>query len=97
MESTTTPSGFATTSSGFATAPNGSATAPSFYMGSSVDPKSRIAAHRAGRMQYPKRTEQALALTPGSWAALSLEEATAALFDGATASMAAARAPTVAR
>ena len=39
----------------------------------------------------PKRTDQALALTAGGWAALPLEEATAALFDGATASMAAAR------
>ena len=43
----------------------------------------------------PKRTDQALALTPGGWAALPLEEATAALFDGASASMAAARAPSV--
>ena len=41
----------------------------------------------------PKRTDQALALTAGGWAALPLEEATAALFDGASASMAAARAP----
>ena len=37
----------------------------------------------------PKRTDQALALSPGGWAALPLEEATAALFDGASASMAA--------
>ena len=43
----------------------------------------------------PKRTDQALALTTGGWAAMPLEEATAALFDGASASMAAARAPTV--
>ena len=38
----------------------------------------------------PKRTDQALALTSGGWAAMPLEEATAALFDGASASMAAA-------
>ena len=43
----------------------------------------------------PKRTDQALALTPGGWAALPLEEATAALFDGASASMSAARMPSV--
>ena len=43
----------------------------------------------------PKRTDQALALTPGGWAALPLEEATAALFDGASASMAAARMPSM--
>ena len=43
----------------------------------------------------PKRTDQALALTTGGWAAMPLEEATAALFDGASASMAAARAPSV--
>ena len=43
----------------------------------------------------PKRTDQALALMPGGWAAMPLEEATAALFDGASASMAAARAPTM--
>ena len=43
----------------------------------------------------PKRTDQALALMPGGWAAMPLEEATAALFDGASASMAAARAPSV--
>ena len=43
----------------------------------------------------PKRTDQALALTPGGWAALPLEEATAALFDGASASIAAARMPSV--
>ena len=43
----------------------------------------------------PKRTDQALALTTGGWAALPLEEATAALFDGASASMAAARAPSM--
>ena len=43
----------------------------------------------------PKRTDQALALTPGGWAAMPLEEATAALFDGASASMAAARMPSV--
>jgi hypothetical protein len=43
----------------------------------------------------PKRTDQALALTSGGWAAMPLEEATAALFDGASASMAAARAPTM--
>ena len=43
----------------------------------------------------PKRTDQALALTPDGWAAMPLEEATAALFDGASASMAAARAPTM--
>jgi len=43
----------------------------------------------------PKRTDQALALTPGGWAALPLEEATAALFDGASASIAAARTPSV--
>ena len=43
----------------------------------------------------PKRTDQALALTTGGWAAMPLEEATAALFDGASASMAAARMPSV--
>jgi hypothetical protein len=43
----------------------------------------------------PKRTDQALALTTGGWAAMPLEEATAALFDGASASMAAARAPSM--
>ena len=43
----------------------------------------------------PKRTDQALALTPGGWAAMPLEEATAALFDGASASMSAARMPSV--
>ena len=43
----------------------------------------------------PKRTDQALALTSGGWAAMPLEEATAALFDGASASMAAVRAPSV--
>jgi hypothetical protein len=43
----------------------------------------------------PKRTDQALALTTGGWAAMPLEEATAALFDGASASMAAVRAPSV--
>ena len=43
----------------------------------------------------PKRTDQALALTSGGWAAMPLEEATAALFDGASASMAAARAPSM--
>jgi hypothetical protein len=43
----------------------------------------------------PKRTDQALALTTGGWAAMPLEEATAALFDGASASMAAARAPSI--
>ena len=43
----------------------------------------------------PKRTDQALALTTGGWAAMPLEEATVALFDGASASMAAARAPSV--
>ena len=43
----------------------------------------------------PKRTDQALALTTGGWAAMPLEEATAALFDGASASMAAARMPSM--
>jgi hypothetical protein len=43
----------------------------------------------------PNRTDQALALTTGGWAAMPLEEATAALFDGASASMAAVRAPSV--
>jgi hypothetical protein len=43
----------------------------------------------------PKRTDQALALTSGGWAAMPLEEATAALFDGASASMAAVRAPSM--
>ena len=43
----------------------------------------------------PKRTDQALALTSGGWAAMPLEEATVALFDGASASMAAARMPSV--
>jgi hypothetical protein len=43
----------------------------------------------------PKRTDQALALTTGGWAAMPLEEATAALFDGASASMAASRMPSV--
>ena len=43
----------------------------------------------------PKRTDQALALTSGGWAAMPLEEATAALFDGASASMTAARMPSV--
>ena len=43
----------------------------------------------------PKRTDQALALTTGGWAAMPLEEATAALFDGASASMAATHAPSI--
>ena len=43
----------------------------------------------------PKRTDQALALTTGGWAAMPLEEATAALFDGASASMAATRTPSI--
>ena len=43
----------------------------------------------------PKRTDQALALMPGGWAAMPLEEATAALFDGASASIEAARAPSM--
>ena len=38
-----------------------------------------------------RRTDQALALTLGGWAALPLEEATGALFDGASARMGAVR------
>ena len=40
-----------------------------------------------------RRTDQALALTPGGWAALPLEEATKVLFDGASARMEAVRTP----